>query len=139
VHAIIAASGAAAADTAEIEAEDSGDAGLEQTTVLKTLEAFGMLKQLGSKVLVEPVTWLTKITSAFVAPKLQSAVAGYEVAAEPVPSTTFGETKAILRKRNIKVSDVGMIVEMLVELKLCFLHTRWNGGDGGGDGSGGVC
>eukprot|EP00729_Bicosta_minor_P006417 gene6417-2760_t len=105
-------------------------------TVLKTLELFGMLKRLGNKALIEPVTWLTQITSAFVAPKLQAAVAGYEVEVDPVPSTTFGEVKAMLRERGIQVNDVGLIVEVLVDLKLCFFHRRAGRSAGGSSSDG---
>jgi len=67
-----------------------------QDTALTTLEVFGMIKRLGQTILIEPVTWLTKITSAFVAPKLQAAVAGYETEVEPIPSITTSEVKAML-------------------------------------------
>eukprot|EP00729_Bicosta_minor_P008704 gene8704-28421_t len=113
----------------EIISASRGDGVLDCPTVLKTFEAFGMLKQLGSKVLVEPVTWLTQITSAFVVPKLQSALAGYELGIEPVPSISFDEVRAMLCKRGIDVKNVALIVEMLAKLQLCFFHVR-NDSDG---------
>jgi GTPase SAR1 family protein len=101
-----------------------------QDTVLTTLEAFGMVKKLGETILIEPVTWLTKITSAFVAPKLQAAVAGYETEVDPIPSIAAIEVKAMLRERGAEVDDVDAIVNVLVALKLCFVHWRYQGSAG---------
>jgi hypothetical protein len=81
-----------------------------------TLDAFGLLKVIGSIVLVDPVSWLSKVCARLF---LNASLVDKVV---PIPSLSVHRVEATVREE-FECADVDVVLEILVTMGICFHHT----------------